>query len=152
MAEDLVGVALSKCSLLVSPSKNISQKDICGLFSYLRHSLSDEELKIFIDVGQSLFNRKTLGCRNIKITANAIKLCLKLNEYEVHTFPYIEKIARKGFDTSGGTYSFCMPTLTAYPCADNNIYSYGPIEKLIKRNANLDIKTSHFGFLEVNFK
>ena len=43
------------------------------------------------------------------ITKNAIKIAEKAKkQLDIDLFPYIQRIATKGFDVSGGTYAFCM--------------------------------------------
>lgn len=141
--------AWKKTVLLMS--NNICEKDLQNLCDYI-HGLSEEECQCYIDIAQTWYDKKTLTkSRRIKVTANAVKLCLKLAEQNIKTFPYIEKIATKSWSTSGGTYSFSMPILTS-GIFDTDIFSFGPVSELIKKNTVLDIGRGYHGALEVDFK
>lgn len=130
---------------------DIPEKHVMALHNYI-NNLSDDELEIYTDLASNLYDRRTLGAKSIKVTANAIKLCIKLSQYGYKTFPYIEKLATKGWDTAGGTYSFSMPLLTK-SLTYRDIYSFGPIEQLVKEDAELDIGYYEpGGALEVDYK
>jgi hypothetical protein len=100
--------------------------------------LSNEELDAYIELASNFYDWRTLGDKSIKVTLNAVKLCVKLSECGYKTFPYIERVATKGWDTSGGTYSFSIPLLTAYH-NNTDIYSYCQIKDLIKESVKLDV-------------
>lgn len=141
--------AIRRTWLLIK--SDIPFKHTVALDEYIKN-LSDEELNAYVRMAENLYDRRTLGAKGIKISLNAIKLCLKLSECGYKTFPYIEKIATKGWDTSGGTYSFSIPMLIGMGL-NNDICSFGPIERLVASNAKLDV-----GFcestrsLEVDYK
>lgn len=142
--------ALRKTVYLMS--HNIPDCDFRKLKNYI-NLLSENELKNYIEIAQRLYDRKTISKSNrIKISPNAVKLCLKLADEGCHTFPYIEKLATKGWSTSDGTYSFSMPLLEGTGAWQKDIFSFGPIEKLIKKDTILDIGYSYHGALEVDYK
>lgn len=147
--EDLENRAIKLSCYLFSRSipDNLQDK----LFEYIRN-LSDKYLEYYVEQAQCLYDRKTISrSYRHRISPNAIKLCLKLADTGYFVFPYIEKIATKGFDTRGGTYSFSMPLLVAKNALHNDIVSYGPINKLVTKKAKLDIGQNHFGDLEVDY-
>ena len=128
---------------------NIPDKYIRQLAQYIE-SLSDEQAECYVHIAQRWYDIRTIRkSSRIKITTNAVKLCLKLAEQDVFTFPLIEKVATKGWDTAGGTYSFSMSLLTEPP---SDIYSFLSIERLIKKDVVLDIGVSQHGFLEIEIK
>lgn len=141
--------AWKKTGLLLS--NRVSDKDVRALCKYIQ-DLTDAETEIYVNLAQDYYDRKTLTkSSRYKISPNAVKLCLKLAKEGYKTFPYIEKLATKGWSTSGGTYSFSMPLLDS-SVTSSEIFSFGPIEKLVKKDAVLDIGTSYYGALEVDFK
>ena len=74
---------------------DVSDNLVQRLISYI-NGLTDKELDVYIRLAENLYDRRHLGARSIKVSDNAIKLCLKLAEYDTKTFPYIKKIATKG--------------------------------------------------------
>ena len=129
---------------------DIPTKYIIDLDLYLK-SLSSDELDTYIKIAEDLYDRRSLGARSIKVSTNAIKLCIKLSKYDTKTFPYIKKIATKGWDTAGGTYSFSMPLLNK--SIDNELCSFGPIDKLIQEGTKLDVfYNEHTRSNEVDFE
>lgn len=130
---------------------DIPDKHLNALRNYI-NTLSDDELDVYIKKASDLYDRRTRGAIGIKVSLNAIKLCIKLSKLGYKTFPYIEKLATKGWDTAGGTYSFSMPLLTS-GLVNNEIFSFGPIDKLVKENAELDVGYSQSTkALEVDYK
>ena len=141
--------ALRRTWLLIK--SDIPTKHVVALKEYI-DGLSRAELTIYIKIADALYDRRTLGARSIKVTLNSIKLCVKLSKCGYKTFPYIQKLATKGWDTSGGTYSFSMPILTE-GLVNSEIFSFGPIENLVKENAELDVGYSeHNRTLEIDYK
>lgn len=130
-------------------TNNIPDKYVRELNQYIEQ-LPQKEVEYYVQIAQDWYNRKSkTKSRRIKITTNAVKLCLALAKEGVYTFPLIEKLATKSWSTAGGTYSFCMPILSEMP---REIYSFGPIEKLVKGDTILDIGNSYHGLLEVDYK
>ncbi len=141
--------AWKKTCLLMTDS--IPDKYVRALAKYIEQ-LSQKETEDYIQIAQNWYDRKTLSkSPRIKITTNAVKLCLKLANEGVNTFPFIEKLATRGWGTAGGTYSFSMPLLTD-SVIQRDIFSFGPIDKLVKKDTVLDIGNSYHGALEVDFK
>ena len=147
--DELKSTAWKKTGLLMTNS--IPDKDVCALAEYIMQ-LSQKETEIYVNIAQMWYDRKTIfKSGRIKITPNAVKLCLKLAKEGVNTFPLIEKLATKGWSTADGTYSFSMPLLTD-SVNQRDIFSFGPIDKLIRKDTVLDIGNSYHGALEVDFK
>lgn len=128
---------------------NIPDKYIRQLAQYIE-LLSDEQIEYYVNIAQRWYDIRTIRkSSRIKVTTNAVKLCLKLAEQDVFTFPLIERIATKGWDTAGGTYNFSILQLTETP---NEIYSTTPIEKLIKKDVILNVRASYHGFFEIELE
>ena len=101
---------------------------------------------------QIFFSRKITNNGVTKFSTHQPSVSTNVQANIVDTvFPYIEKLATRGWSTSGGTYSFSMPLLDS-SVTSSEIFSFGPIEKLVKKDAVLDIGTSYYGALEVDFK
>ena len=119
--ESVQEYAMRRTCLLIK--SDIPAKYLNGLQEYIAHDMYD---------------RRTVGNRSLKVSLNAIKLCLKLHKLGHKTFPYICKLATKGWDTAGGTYAFSMPSVHKGDLPQE-YFSFGPIEKLIKSDAELDV-------------
>ena len=123
---------------------SVTEKDEDLLYDYIKR-LSPIQYQSFVRNVYQLIDRKTKGNKRVKITHNAIRLALRLEEVDIiRVFPFIEKIATKGWDTKGGTYSFSMPILISNGnnidnYIENEIYSFGPIDKLVSKKNNLNI-------------
>ena len=123
---------------------SVTEKDEDLLYDYITR-LKPIQYQSFVRNVYKLIDRKTKGNKRAKITHNAIRLALRIEEVDnTRVFPFIEKIATKGWDTKGGTYSFSMPILKSNgkdidEYIDNEIYSFGPIDKLISNKNKLDI-------------
>ena len=123
---------------------SVTEKDEDLLYDYITR-LKPIQYQSFVRNVYKLIDRKTKGNKRAKITHNAIRLALRIEEVDnTRVFPFIEKIATKGWDTKGGTYSFSMPILISNgkdidEYIDNEIYSFGPIYKLISNKNKLDI-------------
>jgi hypothetical protein len=130
---------------------DIPDKHMAALKEYI-DGLSEKELDCYVNLANNLYDRRTLGARSIKVTSNAVKMCIKLAKCGYKTFPHIEKLATKGWDTAGGTYSFSMPLLTD-GVVNNEIFSFGPINELVKESTELDVGYSEATrALEVDYK
>ena len=123
-----------------------------GLIDNYIMNLFEEELDMYIRIAEKLYDMRTLGQTSNKVTLNAIKLCLKLNDLGCRTFPMINKIATRGWDTSGGTYAFSMYALEGDDFA-KEYFSFGPIEPMVKKNADLVVFfNEHTRCTEIDYK
>lgn len=123
-----------------------------GLIDHYIMNLFEEELDMYIRIAEKLYDMRTLGQTSNKVTLNAIKLCLKLNDLGCRTFPMINKIATRGWDTSGGTYAFSMYALEGDDFA-KEYFSFGPIEPMVKKNADLVVFfNEHTRCTEIDYK
>ena len=126
-------------------SDSVTEKDEDLLYDYINR-LSPIQYQDFVRNVYRLTDRKTKGNKRAKITHNAIRLTLRIEEIDrnLRVFPFIEKLATKGWPTSDGTYSFSMPILISSgkdidEYIENEIYSFGPIEKLVSKKNTIDI-------------
>lgn len=124
---------------------SVTEKDEDLLYDYVLR-LKPIQYQSFVRNVYKLIDRKTKGNKRAKITHNAIRLTLRIEEADksIRVFPFIEKLATKGWPTSDGTYSFSMPILVSTGTdideyIENEIYSFGPIEKLVSRKNEIDI-------------
>lgn len=138
-------------------SDSVTEKDEDLLYDYINR-LSPIQYQDFVRNVYRLTDRKTKGNKRAKITHNAIRLALRIEEYgdNIRVFPFIEKLATKGWPTSDGTYSFSMPILVNTgkyidEYIENELYSFGPIEKLVSKKNIIDIYGLK-GDLIVDFK
>ena len=135
---------------------SVTEKDEDLLYDYVTR-LKPIQYQSFVRNMYRLIDRKTKGNKRAKITHNAIKLALRIEQVDsIRVFPFIEKIATKGWDTKGGTYSFSMPILVSTgkdidEYIENEIYSFGPIDKLVSNKNTLDIYGLN-GDLIIDFK
>ena len=135
---------------------SVTEKDEDLLYDYVTR-LKPIQYQSFVRNMYRLIDRKTKGNKRAKITHNAIKLTLRIEQVDsIRVFPFIEKIATKGWDTKGGTYSFSMPILVSTgkdidEYIENEIYSFGPIDKLVSNKNTLDIYGLN-GDLIIDFK
>jgi hypothetical protein len=141
--------ALRRTFLLVE--SDIPAKHIIALNEYI-DGLSKEELSLYVEMAQRFYDRRTLGAKRIKVSLNAVKLCIKLSKCGYNTFPYVEKIATKGWDIAGGTYGFSIPLLVC-DTANRELFSSIPITDLVKDNVSLDVEYSATKReFEINYK
>lgn len=124
---------------------SVTEKDEDLLYDYITR-LKPIQYQSFVRNVYKLIDRKTKGNKRAKITHNAIRLTLRIEEKDksIRVFPFIEKLATKGWPTSDGTYSFSMPILVSTGTdideyIENEIYSFGPIEKLVSKKNTIDI-------------
>lgn len=135
-----------KIKLIYSLKLNIKDKE--KLFNYL-DILTDNELIYFLNIIDYIGN---YPC--VKITRSSILLTLKIYEQiGIKVFPYIEKIATKGFDIAGGSYAFGMYILDE---GNTQILSaYRTKSLLLKKNtiyADTSRGLSICGDLELGYK
>lgn len=129
----------------------VSEKNKEDLKRYIK-AFSKEECEKYLRIGERLKKSKYLTNRRVKITNNAIKLFMKIYDSSgILVFPYIEKLATKGWDTKGGTYSFSMPLLSSTEYLDYSIYSFGPIKDLVSNKTELIISNGTTGGIVVDF-
>lgn len=124
---------------------SVTEKDEDLLYDYITR-LKPIQYQSFARNVYKLIDRKTKGNKRAKITHNAIRLTLRIEEKDknIRVFPFIEKLATKGWPTSDGTYSFSMPILISNgndidEYIENEIYSFGPIDKLVSKKNKIDI-------------
>lgn len=124
---------------------SVTEKDEDLLYDYVTR-LKPIQYQSFVRNVYKLIDRKTKGNKRAKITHNAIRLTLRIEEADksIRVFPFIEKLATKGWPTSDGTYSFSMPILVSIGTdidefIENEIYSFGHIDKLISKKNELEI-------------
>ena len=147
--ESVQDYAFRRTCLLIKT--DIPTKYYTELQEYIK-TLDKQELNCYIGIAHDMYDRRTVGNRSLKVSLNAIKLCLKLSKLGHKTFPYICKLATKGWDTAGGTYAFSMPAVHKGDLAQE-YYSFGPIEKLVKSDSELDVfYNKHNRCTEIDYK
>lgn len=130
---------------LYSDSVTIKDKEL--MHNYIV-SLSLDELQNCRKIYEDL---KYNSSHN-KITHNSIKLTLKLfKDCEIKVFPYIRKIACKGWSIGDGTYSFGLYLLSNY---GESIYSSWRAKDCILKKYRLTYNTEYYakGNLEIDLE
>lgn len=117
-------------------TKGVTEEDKENLYKYM-DNLTYEELLIFKKIVEDMkYYKKYKGLDKYRVSKNAINLCLKIyKDVELKTVPYIERIACKGWDMSGGTYAFEMILLEK---ETNYIYSYYRVSECLKKKNIID--------------
>lgn len=90
-------------------SFSLTDKDIELLHNYIEE-LDKKELEIFYKLMNEFIHFKNYcGHKKYKITNNAIRLAIKISDQiSIKVFPYIERIAKKSWSVSDGTFSWGM--------------------------------------------
>jgi len=104
-------------------SDNLTEQDHNKLTQYL-NLLNINELILFQKLAEDFkHNKKYLGWKKYKISKNSIDLMIKIYEHtEIKVFPYISKVAGKGWSLSDGSFAWGMYRLDgSYPT--KQIYS-----------------------------
>lgn len=120
---------------LYTDSVTIKDKELIDNYINI---LSKEELEIF----RQLYHDCKYNRKKCNITHNSIQLTLKVyKDLDIKTFPYINKIACKGWDLSGGTYAYSLYLLSEYK---REIYSCWRVRDCLRKSYDLDIINSCF--------
>lgn len=125
----------------------LDDRKILGLLCSYYEDLNDSERNKFHELSERFYWYYKQGRKKYKITKNAIYIADRIKrELEVSCYPYIDKIATKGWSTSGGTFSFGMTVL--YGSVDREIYSFEPVKLYLRKNTELNIGPYN-GFAEI---
>lgn len=124
-------------------SYSLEEKDKKNLKEYI-NKLTIKELNVFKEIAKQLKElKKYHGHNKYKITSNSIKLTVKIYENTgVTTFPYIERIAQKGWSISDGTFSWGTYMLNEYPA--KMIYSCDRVNKCLLKKNKLEYDINDF--------
>lgn len=135
----------NKLEFLLSDNIKIELKEILNDFI---NNLDENELKIFNEIADELYeSRVVYGRKSSKITNNAIKLCIKINNnLGIKTFPYIETCTRKGYSLIDGTFAFTMRILEN---GFRYIHSYSQVKDCIKNSSKLKNYYVDYGITRV---
>lgn len=112
---------------------------------------NEYELSIFKKILEFLkYQSKYVGCK-YNITKNSIVLCIKIyDDTGIKTFPFIHKVARKGYSISGGTFAFGVYTLeTFFP---NIIYCDYRAADCLKKSSILEFDIDNTGTKIITIK
>jgi hypothetical protein len=130
-----------KCRKLYTDS--ISEKSVEILDNYI-DGLNDKEYERFCELLESfIYNRKYRGQRKYMITNNSVSLTIKiLNEVGHKVFPYINKVATKGWNLSGGTMAWSMFDLNVGKYElHTEIYCDFRVKDCLKKNSKIVFNT-----------
>lgn len=111
-----------------------------GILCTYYESLSSYEQKKFLNLSSRFYDFVKCGSKKYKITKNSVYIANRLKrELRISCYPYIEKIATKGWSTSDGTFSWGMELLNSSIEIDREIFSFEPARLYIKKNSELNI-------------
>lgn len=130
---------------LYSDSVTVKDKELMHDYIAL---LSLDELQNYRKIYEDLKYNNS----NNNVTHSSIKLTLKLfNNCEIKVFPYIRKIACKGWSVGSGTYSFALYLLSNY---GESIYSSWRVKDCILKKYRLTYNIEYYekGNLEIDLK
>lgn len=132
---DLDMSTIKLCSVSVRKDKKMTQ-----MLADYYFSLSEDEQECFRQQSEWLLSLVKLGAKKYKITKNAILIAIRLKEeLNITCYPFINKIATKGWGTSGGTFSWSM----SYLKHPGDVNSFDKASALVSRNRNICIDAYH---------
>lgn len=126
-------------------SKTVTNKDNELIQNYINKLSKLEKYNFDLILNDAIYSR-------LKITHNAIRLTLKLyRDTNIKVFPWVLKIACKGYSINDGTYSFFMYLLSTYL---QDVYSYCKIKDLLLKDNKIISGTSmaHGGDIVIDIK
>lgn len=101
--------------------------------------LNEDEKTCFEKYSEQFHQFAKRGAKKYKITKNAILIALRLkNELGVTCYPFIEKVATRGWGTDGGTFSWSMRILSN-SAIEQEICSLEPASMFINKKYKLTI-------------
>lgn len=101
-------------------------------------SLTEKEKEIFQRYSEKFLFYSKNGAKKYKISKNAILIAVRLKkECGISCFPFVEKIATKGWPTAGGTFSWSMRILEGD--IEKEIFSFEPTTDVINKKYNIFI-------------
>ena len=122
-------------------------KKSANLLCLYFQSLNDCEQTKFLELSERFYNFIKCGSRKYKITKNSVYIANRIKqELKIPCYPFIEKIATKGWSTSDGTFSWGMTLLNG--CVEKELYSFEPVKLYLRKNTELNIG-SYNGFAQV---
>ena len=131
------------CSLAVLSDEKIQD----ALSSYF-DNLNEAEKECFRKFSKRFAAWAEMGTKKYKISKNAIKIAIRLkDELGVVCYPFIEKIATKGWSTNGGTFSWSMQRLDCGE-VERDISSFEPTSMFVSKRYKLSVG-SYNGFTVV---
>lgn len=111
---------------------------IKNLLAEYYFSLTEKEKKIFQKYSEKFWLYYKSGAKKYKISKNAILIAIRLKkECNISCYPFVEKIATKGWSTSGGTFSWSMRILEGD--TEKEIFSFEPTANIINKKYNIFI-------------
>ena len=113
-------------------------KKSANLLCLYFQSLNDCEQTKFLELSERFYNFIKCGSRKYKITKNSVYIANRIKqELKISCYPFIEKIATKGWSTSDGTFSWGMTLLNG--CVEKELYSFEPVKLYLRKNKDLII-------------
>jgi len=110
---------------------------------YFKRFPENEEWFIH-ELNELYWRNKYIGSYRNHISLTAIPLANKIYEQlEIVTFPFIQRVACRGWDTAGGTWAWPMSTL------HSDIGSSDPVKYLLKKTVKLEMLEGIAGHGEI---
>jgi hypothetical protein len=99
------------------------------------------------ELNELCWRNKYIGSYRNHISLTAVPLANKIYEQlGLITFPFIQRVASRGWDTSGGTWAWSMKTVSGGICV-NDIGSCDPVEYLLRKTVKLYASESWGNFV-----
>lgn len=111
------------------------KKDVFEDFvDYINEYIDEDMSSLLFEMIEELYYQKKYLGKRIVISKDAIRLAKKINEVlgRWNIFPRIEKVAGRGWDTGGGTWSWAMDDVTGV-C----LGSCSPVRFCLKKKVKL---------------
>lgn len=114
------------------------EKAKMDLYNYFE-SLSNSEKDDFLDKSEDYYHLFSKGAKKYKISKNAIYAAIRIKkELNISCYPYIEKIATKGWSRSDGTFSWGIRILNAN-YLNEELYSFDPVKQVLSKKYKLEV-------------
>lgn len=103
------------------------------------NSLSEAEKEHFGKYSEQFWSFAKRGAKKYKISKNAILIAMRLkDELDISCYPFVEKIATKGWDTRGGTFSWSMRVLDG-SVLEHELCSFEPASMFISKKYSISV-------------
>ncbi|KKN59291.1 hypothetical protein LCGC14_0543900 [marine sediment metagenome] len=113
------------------------RQEVVSQFLEYVHRFPENEKWFTEEFDELAWNNKFVGQFRNHISLTAVPLATKIyKQLEIITFPFIHRVACRGWDTAGGTWAWSMNCVTQGQYI-GDIGSTDPVQYLLKKSINL---------------
>ena len=113
------------------------RKDVVSQCLEYFNKFPDDEEWFAKELEELAWRNKFIGQFRNHISLTAVPLATKIyGQLEIITFPFIQRVACRGWDTSGGTWAWSMNTVSRGQYM-GDVGSTDPVRYLLKKNVEL---------------